>query len=49
MAVKSEFGKEGVKELLGAEIEYQLERQKESRQQSAELEKSREEKELARM
>jgi phage/plasmid primase-like uncharacterized protein len=48
MAVKSQFGKEGVKELLGAEIEYQLERKKESRQRSAEQEKSRAGNELSR-
>ncbi len=49
MAIKSQFGKEGVKELLGAEIEFQLERQKENRQQSTEQEKNREDKELTRV
>ena len=48
MAIKSQFGKEGVKELLGAEIEFQLARQKESRQQSKEQEKNRADKELSR-
>jgi hypothetical protein len=49
MAVKSQFGKEGVKELLGSEIEYQLERRKEGQQKSKEQEKSREGAELARV
>ncbi len=42
MAIKSQFGKEGVKELLGAEVEFQLAQRKESQQQrSAEQEKNR--------
>ncbi len=42
MAVKSAFGKEGVKELIGAEVEFQLAQCKESQQQrSAEQEKNR--------
>ncbi len=51
MAVKSQFGKEGVKELIGAEIEYQLARQKESqqKQRSEEQEKNRAGTELSRV